>query len=159
MTRAMTKMELHRVRGEGRALHARLMEDLAQDWFQSRQLRRVEVHICSLTLPEARRLRMEGFQSLQAAQVARIFRLLDPKRDVIFVAPKMLHKDILDYYAKIMQFRGVRNPPGRFQIVVPENMGLTHNLSLSQGLLCSPKALRRIGKLVSGRLAYVVPEV
>merc|ERR1719491_2856319 len=38
-------------------------------------------------------------------------------------------------------------------------MGLTPNLSLTQGLLCSPKALRRIRRLVGGRQAYIVPDV
>jgi len=78
---------------------------------------------------------------------------------VIFVAPKALHEDVLDYFTKIMQFRGVKNPPGRFQVVVPEHMDLAPHLSLSQGLLCSPKALRRIRKLVGGRQACIVPEV
>ena len=25
-------------------------------------------------------------------------------------------QDVLDYYSKIMQFRGIQNPPGRFQV-------------------------------------------
>lgn len=158
ITRMLTKMQLHRIHEEDRQLHASLMDELSQDWFQAKQLKRVEVHICSLTVADARRSRMDSYQALQASQIGRIFRLMDPKRDVIFVAPKMLHEDVLDYYSKIMQFRGVRNPPGRFQVVVPEHMGLTDRLSLSQGLLCSPKALRRLRRLVSGRQAYIVPE-
>jgi hypothetical protein len=159
MTRTATKLELQRIREEDRQLYSRLMDRLVQDWFQAKQLRRVEVHICSLSLANARRERIENYQALQAVQISRIFRLLDAKRDVIFVAPKALHEDVLDYFTKIMQFRGVKNPPGRFQIVVPENMDLTSHLSLSQGLLCSPKALRRIRKLVSGRQACIIPEV
>lgn len=159
LTRIITKTELHRIQQEERVAYTRLMEDFGQDWFQSKQMRRVEVHISSLTFSETRRQHIESYQALQAAQISRIFRLMDPKRDVIFVAPKQLHEDVLDYYAKIMQFRGIKNPPGRFQVVVPENMHLTHRLSLSQGLLCSPKALKRIKKLVSGRQAYIVPDV
>ena len=100
-----------------------------------------------------------AFEVLQAAQMARIFRLADSKRDIIFVAPKHIHEDVLDYYSKIMQFRGVANPPGRFQVVVPENMGLKDKLSLTQALLCSPKALKRIQRLVSNRMAMLIPEV
>jgi len=121
-------------------------------------MRRVEVHICSLTVSEARRWKMGSFQALQTAQLGRIFRLSDPKRDIVFVAPKFLHEDILQYYSSIMQFRGVKNPPGRFQVVVPENTDLAPNMSLSQALLCSPKALRRVRKLVAGRQACVVPD-
>ncbi|CAE8652298.1 unnamed protein product, partial [Polarella glacialis] len=143
---------------EDRKLQTQMMFNLGQDWFQAKHMRRVEVHVCSLTVAESRRNSMVSYQAMQTVQIARIFRLMDPKRDVIFVAPRFLHEDILDYYAKIMQFRGVKNPPGRFQVVVPENMGIGHNLSLTQGLLCSPKALKRIRKLVSGRMAYMVPE-
>eukprot|EP00927_Polykrikos_kofoidii_P022056 TRINITY_DN20688_c1_g1_i1.p1 TRINITY_DN20688_c1_g1~~TRINITY_DN20688_c1_g1_i1.p1 ORF type:complete len:1126 (-),score=186.14 TRINITY_DN20688_c1_g1_i1:37-3306(-) len=159
MTRMRTKLELQRRREDDRKLHTRLMYELGQDWFQAKQLRRVEVHVCSLTIPEDRRKRMEGFQALQARQVCRIFRLMESKRDVIFVAPKFLHEDILDYYAKIMQFRGIKNPPGRFQIVVPENAEMTPYISLTQALLCSPKALKRVRKLVKGRQSVIVPEV
>jgi len=134
-----------------------MMYQLGQDWFQAKGMRRVEVHVCSLSIPEQRRRRMDCYQVLQA-QMARVFRLADAKRDIIFVAPKAIHEDVLDYYAKIMQFRGVQNPPGRFQVVVPENIGLKDKLSLTQALLCSPKALKRIKRLVSNRMAMLIPE-
>eukprot|EP00933_Yihiella_yeosuensis_P044804 TRINITY_DN40075_c0_g1_i1.p1 TRINITY_DN40075_c0_g1~~TRINITY_DN40075_c0_g1_i1.p1 ORF type:complete len:1134 (-),score=232.67 TRINITY_DN40075_c0_g1_i1:84-3485(-) len=156
--RIATKGELLRIQDDERKLQTKMMYELGQDWFQAKQLRRVEVHVCSLTVAESRRGRMSSYQALQCAQISRMFRLMDPKRDVILVAPKALHEDILDYYAKIMQFRGVKNPPGRFQVVVPENMGLAPNLSLTQGLLSSAKALKRIRKLTGGRVAYMVPE-
>eukprot|EP00913_Durusdinium_trenchii_P024292 g22806.t1 len=97
-----------------------------------RGMRRVEVHVCSLSIAEHRRSRMDSYQVLQG--------------------------DVLDYYSKIMQFRGIQNPPGRFQVVVPENMGLKDKFSLTQALLCSPKALKRIARLVSNRLAMLIPE-
>lgn len=37
-------------------------------------------------------------------------------------------------------------------------MGLIPQLSLTQGLLCSPKALKRIRKLLAGRQACIIPE-
>merc|ERR1719230_2038254 len=58
-----------------------------------------------------------------------------------------------------MQFRGVKNPPGRFQVVVPENAELTPHLSLAQALLCSPRAMKRLRKLCSGRPASIIPGV
>lgn len=154
-----TRAEVQRVREEERKFHKRLMYELGQDWFHTRQQRRVEVHICSHTTPEHRRSSVVRYQPRQCAQIGRIFRVLDAKTDVIFVAPKYLHEDILDYYAKIMQFRGVKNPPGRFQVVVPENGEMNDNLCLSQALICSPKAKKRIKKLVAGRKAYIVPNV
>jgi hypothetical protein len=154
-----TRGEVQRLREEERKYHKRLMYELGQDWFHTRQQRRVEVHICSHTTPEHRRNAVVRFQARQSAQIGRVFRVLDAKTDVIFVAPKYLHEDILDYYAKIMQFRGIKNPPGRFQVVVPEHGDINDNLSLSQALLCSPKALKRVKRLVGGRRAYIVPEV
>eukprot|EP00434_Breviolum_minutum_P045542 symbB.v1.2.040856.t1/scaffold7595.1/size10827/1 len=136
-----------------------MMYQLGQDWFQAKAMRRVEVHVCSLSIAEHRRRNMESYQVLQAAQIARVFRLADSKRDIIFVAPKHIHEDVLDYYSKIMQFRGVQNPPGRFQVVVPENIDIKDKFSLTQALLCSPKALKRIGRLVRNRMAMLIPEV
>lgn len=159
LTRAFSKLQLHERQEEERKKHVQLMYRLGEDWWQTKQMRRIEVHVCSLTIPDSRRARMENFQAMQAAQMSRIFRLLDQKRDVILVAHKHIHEDMLEYYAKIMQFRGVRNPQGRFQVVVPEHMGLNPYLSITQGLLCSPKAMRRIKKLVAGRQGMIIPDV
>jgi hypothetical protein len=158
MTRAMTKFKIQQVREGDRKRHAELMYALGQDWFHMRQQRRVEIHICSTSIVAHRRRGMINFKALQASQLGRAFRLLDRRIDVIFVAPRALHEDILDYYSKIMQYRGIRNPAGRFQVVAPEISGLTEDLSLTQALLCSPRALRRLRKLIGGRTALVVPD-
>ncbi|CAE7374693.1 iqch [Symbiodinium natans] len=158
VVKSATRQELMRREEEERKLQTMMMYQIGQDWFQAKAMRRVEVHICSLSIAEHRRRRMDGYQVLQATQIARIFRLADPKRDIIFVAPKHIHEDVLDYYSKIMQFRGIQNPPGRFQVVVPENIDLKDKMSLTQALLCSPKALKRIRKLVSNRMAMLIPE-
>jgi len=157
--RSATRKELLRKEEEERKVQTMMMYQLGQDWFQAKALRRVEVHVCSLSIAEHRRRHMDSYQVLQASQIARIFRLADSKRDIIFVAPKHIHEDVLDYYSKIMQFRGIQNPPGRFQVVVPENMDMKDKFSLTQALLCSPKALKRIGRLVRNRMAMLIPEV
>ena len=157
--RSATRKELLRREEEERKMQTMMMYQLGQDWFQAKAMRRVEVHVCSLSIAEHRRRNMESYQVLQAAQIARVFRLADSKRDIIFVAPKHIHEDVLDYYSKIMQFRGVQNPPGRFQVVVPENIDIKDKFSLTQALLCSPKALKRIGRLVRNRMAMLIPEV
>jgi len=158
LVRSATRQELMRREEEDRKLQTMMMYQIGQDWFQAKAMRRVEVHICSLSIAEHRRRRMDGYQVMQAAQIARIFRLADAKRDIIFVAPKHIHEDVLDYYSKIMQFRGIQNPPGRFQVVVPENINLKDKMSLTQALLCSPKALKRVRRLVSNRMAMLIPE-
>jgi len=158
-TRAATKFKIQQSREADRKRHAELMYALGQDWFHMRQQRRVEIHICSASIAPHRRQNMINFKALQAAQLGRAFRLLDKRIDIIFVAPKALHEDIVDYYSKIMQYRGVKNPAGRFQVVAPEVKGLPDNLSLTQALLCFPRALRRLKKLIGGRTALVVPDV
>lgn len=159
MARAATKFKVAQVREADKKRHTELMYQLGQDWFHTRQQRRVEIHICSASITSHRRESMISFKALQAAQLGRTFRLLDKRIDVIFIAPRPLHEDILDYYTKIMQYRGIKNPAGRFQVVTPEIKGLTENMSLTQALLCSPRALRRLKKLVGGRTALVVPDV
>lgn len=159
MTRAATKFKIQQTRETDRKRHAELMYALGQDWFHLRQQRRVEIHICSTSIVAHRRQSMVSFKALQCAQLGRAFRLLDKRVDVIFVAPKALHEDILDYFSKIMQYRGVKNPAGRFQVVAPEISGLTESLGLTQALLCSNRALRRLKKLIGGRTAMLVPDV
>jgi hypothetical protein len=147
------------IREEERKRHAELMYALGQEWFHMRQQRRVEIHICSNSIATSRRKSMIGYKALQASQIGRAFRLLDKRVDIIFVAPRALHEDIVDYYSKIMQYRGVRNPAGRFQVITPEIDNVTDGMCLTQALLCSNRALRRLKKLVGGRTAVVVPDV
>lgn len=159
LVRAATKLKIVAIREEERKRHAELMYALGQDWFQMKQQRRVEIHICSNSIAPNRRQSMVGYKALQASQIGRAFRLMDKRVDIIFVAPRALHEDIVDYYTKIMQYRGVRNPAGRFQVITPEIAGLSESMCLTQALLCSPRALRRLKKLVGGRMAVVVPDV
>lgn len=117
--------------------------------------RQIEVHLGSLTaIPEGRR---EGMQVRQKAHIARIFRCLDPNVDVIYVVPEPLEEEVLEYFIKIMQFRNIRNPPGRLQVVAPENAHLLPNCSLTAALLWSPRAIARIKSLIDGRRSCVVP--
>mmetsp|Transcript_93916 Transcript_93916/g.251355 ORF Transcript_93916/g.251355 Transcript_93916/m.251355 type:complete len:1102 (-) Transcript_93916:179-3484(-) len=156
---ARTKAQVQQVM-EGRSkILKELMFKFGTDYRQRAVHRRVEVHVHSISIPERRRPGMDSFMLRQNAQAGRIFRVMDPKVDVVYIAPEFFHEELLDYYNKIMAFRGVRNPGGRFQVVVPENMGLHSNFSLSSALLASPKALKRVKKLVRGRNAFLVPSL
>mmetsp|Transcript_13831 Transcript_13831/g.32628 ORF Transcript_13831/g.32628 Transcript_13831/m.32628 type:complete len:1087 (-) Transcript_13831:51-3311(-) len=157
--RGQTKLELEHRRELARKRHVEMIYSLGQEWFHAKQRRRLEIHVCSNTMPTHRRGKVFEYQALQASQICRIFRLLDQRLDVIFVAPRRLHEDIMDYYCKIMQYRGVRNPPGRFQVVAPDLPDLPDTLSLTQALLCSAKALKRIRRLCQNRPAALVPDI
>ena len=99
----------------------------------------------------------------------------DPDVDVVYVSPRPIDSEVLDYYHKLLamgthgeQEEGVAvgGDKGaefwhRIHVVTPEYAGAFahHNLSLSTELLYSPKALQRIKYLVAGREAYIVPGV
>mmetsp|Transcript_53714 Transcript_53714/g.127972 ORF Transcript_53714/g.127972 Transcript_53714/m.127972 type:complete len:1109 (+) Transcript_53714:85-3411(+) len=136
---------------------AALVKQLGSNWSERRRRRLVEIHVCSVYIPPHRRGCRQNLKALQASQVGRIFRVLDSQVDVVFVVPRRMHEEMLEYYSKIMQFRGVRNPPGRLQIIVPDAKDLPEELSLTQALLSSPQALLRLKRLVAGQEAYVVP--
>mmetsp|Transcript_25501 Transcript_25501/g.55857 ORF Transcript_25501/g.55857 Transcript_25501/m.55857 type:complete len:1098 (-) Transcript_25501:29-3322(-) len=140
-------------------MQAMMVKELGSDWSERKKQRRlVEIHLCSIYIPPHRRACRQNLQAMQAAQLGRIFRVLDPQVDVVFVVPRRMHDEILEYYSAIMQFRGIRNPPGRLQIIVPDAGGtLPENLSLTQALLSSPKAMLKLKQLIAGQQAYVVP--
>merc|ERR1719359_2386762 len=75
---------------EDRQLRERLLNELSVDWHSVKQQRRVEVHVCSLTLPDDQKTTRAAYQALQARQISRIFRVFDPDRDVVFVSPRIL---------------------------------------------------------------------
>ena len=99
----------------------------------------------------------------------------DPNVDVVYVSPRPVDPEVLNYYFKLLAMGAHRDEEGgvvvggasgekfrhRIHIVTPEYAGAFahHNLSLSTELLYSPKALQRIHHLTAGREAYIVPGV
>ena len=101
--------------------------------------------------------------------------LADPNVDVVYVSPRPVDSEVLDYYHKLLAMGASRDHKEgetvggdkgeefrhRIHVVTPEYAGAFahHNLSLSTELLYSPKALQRIRHLTAGREAYIVPGV
>ena len=103
---------------------------------------------------------IEKFKQKENAQIARIFSVKDPSVDVIYVSPFTLTNDVYKYYLKILELVEIENPEKRFNIIVPENyVKFPQHFSVSQALLYSPKALKRIQSLIKGKQAYVVPGI
>jgi hypothetical protein len=101
---------------------------------------------------------MEKFMQRENAQISRIFAIKDPNVDVIYVSPFTLTSDVYKYYLKILEIVEIENPTSRFHIVVPENyVKFSNHMSLTQCLIYSPKALKRIKSLIKGKQAYIVP--
>ena len=73
----------------------------------------------------------------------RIFSVMDPNVDVIYISPFTLTTEVYKYYMKILEIVEVENAASRFHIVVPENyVRFPGHLSLAQACLYSPKAVK-----------------
>ena len=95
--------------------------------------------------------------------------------DIVYVSPRPVDSEVLDYYHKLLAMETHRDKEEgasvggdtgeefrhRIHVVTPEYAGAFahHNLSLSTELFYSPKALQRIRHLTAGREAYIVPGV
>lgn len=69
--------------------------------------------------------------------------------------------DVVGYYNKILEIGEIDNAAGRLNFVIPENVNkFPNHYSLSQILLYSPKAIKRIKQLIRGnKQAYIVPGI
>lgn len=95
------------------------MEEFKRDWPEIKLKRRVEVHICSFSFEEMRRLTMEKFVQRQNSQICRIFRLKDPDIEIVYVAPFDLSPELISYYHKILDLAGIPNYKERLHFVWP----------------------------------------
>ena len=95
------------------------MEEFKRDWAEIKLKRRVEVHICSFSFEEMRRLTMEKFVQRQNSQICRIFRLKDPDIEIVYVAPFDLSPELISYYHKILDLAGIPNYKERLHFVWP----------------------------------------
>ncbi|CAD7971268.1 unnamed protein product [Amoebophrya sp. A25] len=158
------KRAINMVRDEELKRFARLRDRHEQNFAVQRQAgnkRRLEVHLLSLSgVPENRRGQIHAFQSVQNAQLSRLFRLGycgpqndEPPPDLVLVCSKPVHDDLLEYFAKVMEYRGIQNPQGRLQVLVPEKLESVApaHMSLSHSLLLSKRAMNRLRVLIRGR--------
>eukprot|EP00899_Mesostigma_viride_P008752 jgi/Mesvir1/17879/Mv12955-RA.1 len=138
----------------------KLQQKLEAEWNDLQQRPRFVIHIPSFTLPQKHRLSIPDFQLEENSQMARLLELDDPNLNIIYVCPFPLDKDLETYYHKLLSTRNIENIHLRYRIVYPENYKrLPYHLSLTQMLLCSPKAMARIQACVEGFPAYIVPHM
>ena len=95
------------------------MEEFKRDWPEIKLKRRIEVHICSFSFEEMRRLTMEKFVQRQNSQICRIFRLKDPYIEIVYVSPFDLSPEIISYYHKVLHLAGIPNYKERLHFVWP----------------------------------------
>ena len=110
---------------------------------------RLELHIPSLSIEEHLRLVMERFPLEQNYALARLSALQDPNlAHIIYVTPRELPPDVVEYWMKVLELGGVQEPQRRITFVVPEMAEVyPAHLSLASIVLYSPAAVKRLKKL------------
>ena len=135
-----------------------MMEEFRQKWPAIKTRKRIEIHVNSLSIEEAKRISMDKFLQRENAQISRIFASKDPNVDIIYVSPFQMTPDVLGYYTKILEIGDIDSGNKRVHFVVPENIDrFPNHFSLTQILLYSPKTLQRIKSMIKGKQSYIVP--
>lgn len=153
-----TKIKIEELNNESLFVWREMMEEFKKRWPDIRKKKRIEIHVNSLSIGDAKRLSMEKFMQRENLQISRLFLLRDPNVNIIYISPFTFTNDILGYYMKILQIGDIEEASTRLHIIVPENASkFPSHFSLTQCLLYSPKAMKRIKNLIRGKQAYLVP--
>ena len=80
-----------------------MMEEFRQKWPAIKTRKRIEIHVNSLSIEEAKRISMDKFLQRENAQISRIFASKDPNVDIIYVSPFQMTPDVIGYYQKILE--------------------------------------------------------
>ena len=153
-----TKTKIEELNNESLFVWREMMDEFKKRWPEIRKKKRIEIHVNSLSIGEAKRISMEKFIQRENLQISRLFLLKDPNVNIIYISPFTFTNDILGYYMKILQIGDIEEASTRLHIVVPENAHkFPSHLSLTQCLLYSPKSMKRIKNLIRGKQAYLVP--
>lgn len=129
-----------------------------QEWEGIKNTRRVEIHMNSLGYDRFQKLTISNFKSAQNSQLSRIFRLIDPNVEIIYVTPFDVQLEVLSYYVKILDILGIPNVSDRVHLITPENASFFEKnyLSITNLLYYSPKAVNRIISIVGEKPSYIV---
>ena len=137
---------------------AELQAKFKAEWGRMDKSRHVVIHVPSFSADVDQRLRSSHLAVKQNGQMARLCCVSNLNVDAVYVAPYPIGEDLEGYYSKLLEVGGVKKPSKRYRIIYPENYKhLPAQLSLTNALLCSPKAMKRIQMLIKGRAAYIVP--
>lgn len=152
------------------AIFSKLQSTMRNIWPRLRDMRRIEVHLPSISLPENRRCSCGyNVQLRQDEHFCRIaYRARDPNLFIIFVSLVPPTDDLLIYYDSVMSGnmsdaeRGNdgQNCARRYRVVYPENaLCFPDTFSLTALTLYSPDCLNQIKQATQGRPAYIVPGI
>jgi len=135
-----------------------LQRKFRRSWGKIQRTRHVLIHVPSFSVDMSQRTHIPHLEVRQNSQLSRLCGLENPLVDILYVSPYPLGPDIESYYHKLLDAGGVKKAGRRYRIIYPENFNkLPGHTSLTNCLLCSPKAMRRIEMFMQGRPAYIVP--
>ena len=135
-----------------------LQRKFKRSWGKIQRTRHVLIHVPSFSVDMSQRTHIPHLEVRQNSQLSRLCGLENPLVDILYVSPYPLGPDIENYYHKLLDAGGVKKAGRRYRIIYPENFNkLPGHTSLTNCLLCSPKAMRRIEMFMQGRPAYIVP--
>ncbi|CAG9318397.1 unnamed protein product [Blepharisma stoltei] len=140
------------------AVWKQLQQKFKEEWPVISQKKRLEIHISSLSIDEARRVTMQKFLVRQNLQISRIFKVQDPNIDILYISAFEMTPEIVSYYMKILELGNIADPISRLNLVSPDlGKHIPTHISTTKAVLFSPKTIARLKHLVKRRTAYIVP--
>lgn len=153
-----TKKLIRRIKEDMCNEYIDMNQNFMNNWGKIKNDVRVEIHMNSLGYDRFQKLTMANFRSSQNSQLSRIFRLIDPNVEIVYVTPFDIKLEVLSYYVKILDILGVPNVSERIHLITPENSSFFEKnyLSVTNLLYYSPKACRKIISIVGEKTSYIV---
>lgn len=156
----MTRRTIRSMRDTNLLRWRQTMEEFKAAWPRIEEERRTIIHLPSLSYPTYQAKKVAFFEARQLGQLTRLSMLADSRVNIVFVVPEKPEAEVQQYYQRLLTESGVTNVTGRLTYVVPENASrLPARLSLTRMVLLSPRLLKLLSALCSGKPAFIVPGV
>ena len=106
---------------------------------------RLIIHIPSLSIAEYLRLEIDNMKAMQNRHIGCLHQLADPDTTILYISPSQMSAAEEAYHDRFLSLLGISTLPKRLHFIVPEMINkLPQHLQISQALLCSVAALKRI---------------
>ncbi|CAJ1990483.1 hypothetical protein conserved [Leishmania donovani] len=156
----MTRRTIRSIRETRMTQWQETMREFKAAWPRIEEGRRIIVHLPSLSYPTYQAKKMPFYEARQLGQLTRLSMLADPHVQLVFVVPVKPETEIQQYYMSLLAENGVSNVASRLTFVVPENVRrLPAGMSLTRMVLLSPRLLKLLSALCTGKPAYILPGV
>ena len=153
-----TKGLIHQIKENMCQEYLEASDRFSEEWDSIVKQPRVEVHLNSLGYDRFQKITTPNYKAAQNSQLSRIFRLIDPNVEIIYVAPFDIQLEVLSYYVKILDILGIPNVSERIHLITPENYKFfeKNNLTVSNLLYYSPLAINKVIQIIGEKPSYIV---